>query len=128
MSMTELVKTVLKFNVNGFTCLLVLFDMMIGYKNQTGNFPGSSLSMFLEIESTAFYLIKLAEENKLHMDGILNRTADNGLTLFQRAAWFSESLASELLKKDVVVTTVDIMFQTPSFRVSPTTFFLFDLT
>ena len=118
MSMTELVKTVLDYNVNGYTCLLVLFDMMIGYNNQTGNLPGSSLPMFLEIETTAFYLIKLAEDNKLPMDDILNWTADNGLTLFQRAAWFSESLASELLKKDVIVTTVDILFQTPSFRVS----------
>ena len=86
MSMTELVKTVLDYNVNGYTCLLVLFDMMIGYNNQTGNLPGSSLPMFIEIESTAFYLIKLAEDNKLPMDVILNWTADHGLTLFQSAA------------------------------------------
>ena len=118
MSTPRLVESVFEYNVDGFNCLLILFDMMVGYNNQTGNLPDSSLPMFTEIESTAFYLIELAGKNKLIMSDILNWTADNGLTLFQRAAWFSELLARELLKKNVIVTTVDNTFQTPSFRVS----------
>ena len=105
-------------NNEGYTCLLVLFNMMAGYHNQTGKLPDSNLPMFTEIESTTFYLIKMAEDNNLKMDNILNWTTNNGKTLFWLAALFSESLASELLKKNVVVTTVDNLFRIPSFRVS----------
>ena len=97
---------------------MILFDMMVKYYIQTLKFPDSNLPMFDEIESSAFYLIKIAEDNNLKMDDILNRTADNGKTLFCLAAFYSELLASELLKKNVVLTTVDNLFQIPDFRVS----------
>ena len=119
MDTATLAKSIFEFTVNeGYSCLLVLFDMMIKYHNQTSKLPDSNLPMFDEIESTVFYLIKMAEDNNLKMDEILNRTTNNGTTLFFQAALYSESLASELLKKNVVVTTVDNLFQTPSFRVS----------
>ena len=104
-------------NNEGYTCLLVLFNMMAGYHNQTGKLPDSNLQMFDEIESTAFYLIEMAEDKNLKMDDILNWTTDDGTTLFFQAAFFSESLARELLKKNVVVKTVDNLLDIPSFRV-----------
>ena len=97
---------------------MILFDMMSLYRNETGLTPDSNLPMFVEIESSAFYLIKLAEEKKLNMANILNCTADDGTTVFSRAAYYSEPLAIELLKKNVVVTTVDNLFMIPSFKVS----------
>ena len=103
---------------DGYNCMIVSFDMMARYTNETGNLPDSSMPMFNEIESTLFYLIKLADDNKLNMDKILNWTGDNGRTLFSNAAFYSESLATELLKRNVDVKTVDDLFQTPSFRVS----------
>ena len=119
MDTAKLAKSILEFANNvGFSCLVILFDMMTGYHNQTGKYPDSNLPMFGEIESTAFFLIQMAEDNNLKMDDILNRTADNGKTLFCLAAFYSELLASELLKKNVVVTTVDNLFQIPDFRVS----------
>ena len=88
------------------------------YMNDTIKFPDSSMPMFVEIESTARYLIKMAEDNNLNMDVILNHTTDNGQTLFLKAAAYTESLASELIKKNVVVTTVNYLFEIPSFGVS----------
>ena len=76
------------------------------------------MPMFNEIESTIFYLIRLAEDNKLNMDKILNSMTENGKTLFWYAANNSESLALELLKRNVDVKTVDHLFKTPSFYVS----------
>ena len=116
---TILVKSVFEFaDKDRYTCLMILFDMMSLYRNETGLTPDSNLPMFVEIESSAFYLIKLAEEKKLNMANILNCTADDGTTVFSRAAYYSEPLAIELLKKNVVVTTVDNLFMIPSFRVS----------
>ena len=74
--------------------------------------------MFKEIESTILYLIKLAEDNKLNMDKILNSVTEDGKTLFTRAALYSESVALELLPRNVDVKTVDNLFQTPEFRVN----------
>ena len=116
---TILVKSVFEFaDKDRYTCLMILFDMMSLYRNETGLTPDSNLPMFVEIESSAFYLIKLAEEKKLNIANILNCTADDGTTVFSRAANYSEPLAIELLKKNVVVTTVDNLFMIPSFRVS----------
>ena len=92
--------------------------MMTGYQSETGKFPDSSMPMFNEIESTFFYLIKVAEDNKLNMNKILNYVTESGRTLFAHAAKFSESLALELLTRNVDVKTVDQMFQTPVFKVS----------
>ena len=112
-------KSVFEFaDEDRYTCLMILFDMMSIYRNKIGIAPDSNLSMFDEIESSAFYLIKMAEEKKLNMANILNCTADDGTTVFSRAAFYSEPLAIELLKKNVVVTTVDNLFMIPSFRVS----------
>ena len=97
---------------------MILFDMMVKYYIQTLKFPDSNLPMFDEIESAAIYLIKMAEDNNIDMDDILNWTTKSGITLFRLAALFSESLASELLKKNVVLTTVDNLFAIPPFRVS----------
>ena len=119
MDMVELIDSILRYtDEEGNTSLLILFELALGYKIQTGKFPDSAMPMMIEIESSAFFLLKLAEDNNLNMDHILNRTADNGMTLFRKAASFSETLASALLKKNVVVTTVDYMFQIPVFRVS----------
>ena len=120
MDMSELAESIFSYSCkeDGYTCLLTLFDMVVGYHNRTDKYPDSSLPMFNEIESTAFYLIKMAEDNKLNMDKVLNCTADDGITLFWNAAIYSESLASELLKRNVVVTTVDYKFLIPSFQVS----------
>ena len=74
--------------------------------------------MFNEIESTIFYLIKLAEDNKLDMDKILNWVTEDGQTLFWNAAFYSESLALELLTRNIDVKTVDHLFQIPCFKVS----------
>ena len=92
--------------------------MMTRYMNRVA-YPDSSMPMFTEIESTVRYLLKLAEDNNLDMDKIINWTGNDGDTLFSNAACYSESLVSELLKTNfVVVTTVDNLFTIPSFRVS----------
>ena len=119
MDIVELVDSIFRYtDEEGNTSLMVLFQLAAGYWNQTGKYPDSTMPIMKEIESSAFYLLKLAEDNNLNMDHILNRTANNGITLFFIAARFSETLASELLKKNVVVTTVDYKFQIPTFRVS----------
>ena len=120
MDMTTLAKSIFEFvDKENFNCLMSLFAMMGWYKIKTGKNPDSSMPMFGEIEATAFYLIKMAENNEPDIDRILNWTAANGTTLFFKVAFYSESIASELLKKDfVVVTTVDNLFQIPPFRVS----------
>ena len=119
MDTRKLVKTIFDFsNADGFNVLMALFDMNVRYANQTGNAPDSSLPMFNEIESIAFFLIEMAEDNELDMNRVLNWTANDGQTLFSIATQFSETLARELLKRNVVVTTVDNLFQIPSFRVS----------
>ena len=103
---------------NGINCMIVSFDMMAKYLSETDKFPDSSMPMFNEIESTIFYLIKLAEDNKLNMNKILNSVTENGKTLFWNAALYSESVANELLKRKVDVKIVDLLFQTTTFRVS----------
>ena len=123
MDMAKLAKSIFELvNKNGNSCLLIVFDMMSWYRNQTDKrdkYPDSRMPMFTEIESTVRYLLKLAEDNNLNMDKIINWTGDDGRTLFSNAACYSESLASELLKKNVVVvTTVDNLFRIPRFRVS----------
>ena len=119
MDMATLAKSIFEFaNKNGNNCLTILFDMMTLYFNRARKFPDSSMPMFVEIESTARYLIKLAEDNNLNMDDVLNHTANDGTTLFEQAAMYSESLANELMKKKVVVTTVNDLFEIPRFRVS----------
>ena len=117
--MSTLLKSIFNYkDKNGINCLIISFDMMIWYHHETGNVPDSSMPLFNEIETTILYLIKLAEDNKLNMDKILNSVTANGKTLFMNAALYSESLALELLKRNVDVKTVDDSFQTPSFRVS----------
>ena len=119
MNMPQLAKSIFDHkNKNGINCLIVSFNMMRLYENETGNKPDSSVPMFNEIESTVLYLIKLAEDNKLNMDKILNWMAENGMNLFYGAALYSESLALELLRRNVDVKTVDNLFRTPPFRVS----------
>ena len=119
MSMSKLAESIFDYEDKyGNNCMLISFDMIANYFNETGNFADSGIPMYNEIESNILYLIKLAEANKLNMKKILNWTADDGMTLFWRAAFYSESLAIELLKKNVDVKTVDDLFQTPAFRVS----------
>ena len=120
MDMATLAKSIFEFvDEDGYNCLLIVFDMMHRYKNRTRKYPDSSMPMFTEIESTVRYLLKLAEDNNLDMDKIINWTGLNGDTLFANAACYSESLANELLKKKVVVvTTVDNRFMIPTFAVS----------
>ena len=119
MNMPKLIESIFNYkNENGTDCLIISFDMMAKYYNETGNFPDSSLLMFNEIESTILCLIKRAEDNKLNMDEILNLVTENGKTLFHHATIFSESLALELLTSNVDVKTIDDLFQTPSFEVS----------
>ena len=126
MDMTALAKSIFEFADNQrYTCLLALFDMMNIYQNETGKYPDRSMPMFNEIESTALYLIETAENNKLNMDTILNWTTEDGRTLILNASLYSESLASELLKKNIVVTTVDNLFQIPHFQVSKICFYSF---
>ena len=98
--------------------MIISFDMMAKYQIETGNLPDSSMKMFNKIESTICYLIKLVENNKLNLNKILNWVAEDGMTLFFRATVYSESLAIELLKRNVDVKIVDNLFQTLSFRVS----------
>ena len=62
--------------------------------------------------------LTLAEDKKLNMEKILNYVTKTGTTLFKVAAGNSESLALELLKRNVDVKTVDHLFQTPPFEVS----------
>ena len=119
MDITALAKSIFEFADNeGFNCLMILFDMMKRYAIKTSEYPDSNLALFGEIESTALYLIKVAEDNKLNMNDTLNSTTNLGQTLFHNAALYSELLASYLLKRNVVITTVDQLFQIPSFRVS----------
>ena len=119
MDMATLAKSIFNHSSKvGSNYLLALFEMMSWYKIKTGKFPDSNLPMFHEIEATSLYLIKMAEDNKLNMKLILNWTGNNGLTLFSKAALYSESLATELLKRNVVVKTLDNLFQIPAFRVS----------
>ena len=119
MDMIELIESIFRYtNEEGWTSLMDLFELANEYNIQPDNNFDSAMPMMNEIESSAFYLLKLAEENNLNMDHILNQTADNGRTFFFLATVYSETLASELLKKNVVVTTVDTQFQILSFRVS----------
>ena len=116
---SELVESIFDFkNEYGYNCMIVSFNMMEWHKNETGNVPDSSLEMFNEIESTVLYFIKLAVDNNLNLDKILNWVTENGETLFFRASFYSESLALELLSRNVDVKTVDNLFITPLFQVS----------
>ena len=73
--MTTLAKSIFEFaSKDNYTCLMILFDMMSIYRNKIGIAPDSNLPMFDEIESSAFYLIKMAEEKKLNM---ARRTANS---------------------------------------------------
>ena len=119
MSMTKLVESIFDYKDNdGYNCMIVSFDMIAKYRNKTGSVPDSSMKMFNEIEWTISYLIKLAEDNELNLTNILNWVGEDGQTLFWKAANNSESLALELLAKNVDVKTVDDLFQTVSFEVS----------
>ena len=118
MNMTELVETIFDYkSKNGYNCMMSPFEMIGYYHNETGNVPDSSMEMFNEIESTILYLIKLAEDNKLNLENIINWVTEDGQTLFWRASLNSESLALELLSRNVDVKTVDSLFQTVSFKV-----------
>ena len=117
LTIKKLVESTLNFkNKDGYNCLIVSFSLMTSYQNETRKIPTSSMPMFDEIESTIFYLIKLADDNKLSMNKILNSVT--GQSLFWNASFFYESLALELLTRNVDVKTVDYLFQTVSFRVS----------
>ena len=119
MNRKSLIKTIFTYvSKDKYNCMVILFQMMVFYYNKTGSCPDPSMPIFNEIEEVAFYLIKLAEDNALNMDIILNWTTNDGQTLFSRASSYCESLAIELLKRNVIVTTVDDLFLTPSFRVS----------
>ena len=119
MKMMKLLESIFNYkDIDGSNCLIDSFRMIGAYASETGNRPDSSLPMFNEIESTIFYLIKLAEDNNLNMDKILNSVTANGKTLFWHVAFFSEPLALELLSRKVDVKIVDHFFQTSSFRVS----------
>ena len=119
MNMSNLVESIFDYkNKNGLNCIIASIDMIGWYKIKTGNFPDSSMPMFNETESTVLFLIKLAEDNKLNINNILNWVPDNGQTLFWKAAFFTESLALKLLSRNVDVKTVDHKFETVSFRVS----------
>ena len=119
MSMRKLVESIFDYKNNtGSNCMLISFQMMVKYCNETRKYPDSSMPMFNEIESSILYLIELAENNKLEMDKIVNFTSNIGDTLFQNATFYSESLAIELLNRNVDVRTLDYYFQIPTFKVS----------
>ena len=119
MNMQKLAESIFSYkDKNGANCLIFSFDMIAKYQNETRSLPDSSMPMFNEIESTIFYLIKLADDNNLNLDKILNSLTEDGVTLFWNATLYSESLALELLSRNVDVKIVNHLFQTTSFRVS----------
>ena len=65
-----------------------------------------------------FYLIEVGDEHGVDMAEVLEKTDNNGWTLFHWATWYLEQVALYLLKRGVKVNTVDLRFSTPSFRVS----------
>ena len=74
----------------------------------------------LAIEETFFFLIDFAARQKIKDDdliAVLNRTSDNGTTVFSRASTFSEKICEYLLSKNVKVNSVNDQFLTPSMRV-----------
>ena len=112
-------KWVLEFtDKDGFNCLMISFQPIINYYDETDENPTSSTGMFSEIETTVRYLIEEGDKHGVDMSTILNARNKNGETLFVWATEYSEKIALALLERNVIVNTIDSTFQTPIFKVS----------
>ena len=112
-------KSILEFtDTDGFNCLMISFQRMWEYKNETGNYPTRSTGMFSEIETTIFFLIEEGERCGVEMSTILNTRSNDGTTLFDWATQFSEKIALALLERNIIVNTIRGDFDTPWFKVS----------
>ena len=104
---------------DGYNCLISVFDLMTQYFIRNNkNRPSASTGLFTEIEATVEYLIQLGDKHNLNMTQILNHKIKKGLTLFYKAAFYSEKVAKILIQRNVKVNTVDDTFLTPNFKVS----------
>ena len=99
----------------GNNCLTISFDSIIKYERY--GFP--TRQILDDTVELLHYLIKLGNDNKLtDMIDILNRTRNDGTTLFHLSSFYSESLVDSLLKQNVNVKIVNRLFQTPYLYVS----------
>ena len=121
-NMDQLVNDVLKYQDDGFNCLLISTNQIIGYKNATGKIPNDTIEIKRQSEELILYLINLEFEHGIDMDKILNATKNSGVTLFHQMTVFSyEKVALLLLDNDVRVNSINQYFQTPSLTVSDKT-------
>ena len=90
---------------------------MRDYLAETKKCPDSSIGLYNEIESLIVYLLRLAEENNVGLDRVINFTNEGGQSLFHLATLFSENISSELIKRNVRVNKIDNRFSTPWFIV-----------
>ena len=91
MALPKLVETIFDYKDDeGDNCMIQSFRIMSAYHTTTGSLPDSSMKMTIEVESTLFYFIKLAEDSGLNISKILNWTSFNGTTFFWYTANYSE--------------------------------------
>ena len=120
--MEQLVQSILSFEYKGSNCLFAALEMMQRYSSETDCNKKSDSSignyiMFNEIESLFIYMLQLAERNNLDMDRVINKTEENGQSLFDIASLYSEKVSLELITRNVKVNKIDNEFGTPLFRV-----------
>ena len=76
---------------------------------------------------SVIYLIELGDQHGVDMVKLLNKTLNNGSTLFFLATGHSEQLALYLLKRGVKVDTLNSNFETPQFKVTCLLSFFFTI-
>ena len=109
---TETVKQVLAYkNKSERTCLIVAFDISTNLLMGFNEFVKDAAE-------SVIYLIELGDQHGVDMVKLLNKTLNNGSTLFFLATGHSEQLALYLLKRGVKVNTLNSNFETPQFKVN----------
>ena len=112
-------KSILEFkNDSGSNSLMISFNPIWRYWNETKTYPTSSTGMFSDIEATVLLLIREGEKQGVEMSTILNTRNQEGETLFDWATQYSEKIALALLQRSVTVNTIRGDFATPEFKVS----------
>ena len=62
-------------------------------------------------------MLKLAEQNDVDIDPLVNNTDKTGKSFFYLATVHSEKISLELINRNVKVNRIDNKFNTPDFRV-----------
>ena len=120
-SRKQLIASIFNCQVRGEIVLMSVFKFFVmqsvysWYSNE--NEIDHNLPMVGHLESTFIYLLKLAEDNNLDMAKLINFSNEVGMSIFHRAAKWSISCTSELLKRNVNVNRITENFETAQLKV-----------